>query len=89
MARQRKLTPEKKTLLRQMRENYNPQDANDVQEMLKDLQQRAQDRRKRHLRLATVRGARFSPNGAFRPHGVAISPFFVLSRFCTLWKKSL
>lgn len=37
MARQRKLTPEKKTLLRQMRENYNPQDANDVQEMLKDL----------------------------------------------------
>ena len=34
-------------------------------------------------------GARFSPNGAFRPHGVAISPFFVLSRFCTLWKKSL
>ena len=37
MARRRKLTPEKKALLNSIRESYNPQDAQDVQNMLKDL----------------------------------------------------
>jgi putative transposase len=37
MARQRKLTPEKKALLENIRQSYNPKDADDVQDMLKDL----------------------------------------------------
>lgn len=37
MARRRKLTPEKKEMLRTLRENYDPQSAGDVQAMLRDL----------------------------------------------------
>ena len=37
MARRRKLTPEKKEMLRTLRENYDPQSAEDVQAMLRDL----------------------------------------------------
>jgi len=37
MARQRKLTPERKNLIKQLLDTYNPEDANDVQSMLKDL----------------------------------------------------
>lgn len=37
MARQRKLTPERKAFISSLLEHYKPHDANDVQEMLKDL----------------------------------------------------
>ena len=37
MARQRKLTPERKAFINSLLEHYQPSDANDVQEMLKDL----------------------------------------------------
>ena len=37
MARRRKLTPEKKEMLRSLRESYDPQSAEDVQAMLRDL----------------------------------------------------
>ena len=37
MARRRKLTPEKKEMLRTLRESYDPQSAEDVQAMLRDL----------------------------------------------------
>lgn len=37
MARRRKLTPERKEMLRGLRESYNPQTADDVQSMLRDL----------------------------------------------------
>lgn len=37
MARQRKLSPERKAFINSLLEHYQPQDANDVQEMLKDL----------------------------------------------------
>jgi len=37
MTRQRKLTPERKSLIKQLLDTYNPEDANDVQSMLKDL----------------------------------------------------
>ena len=37
MARQRKLSPERKEFINNLLEHYNPQDAKDVQEMLKDL----------------------------------------------------
>ena len=37
MARQRKLTPERKAFINSLLEHYKPEDTNDVQEMLKDL----------------------------------------------------
>ena len=37
MARQRKLTPERKAFINSLLEHYQPKDAGDVQEMLKDL----------------------------------------------------
>lgn len=37
MARQRKLSPERKEFINSLLEHYNPKDAQDVQEMLKDL----------------------------------------------------
>ncbi len=37
MARKRKLTPEKKELLANLRESYNPETAQDIQDMLRDL----------------------------------------------------
>ena len=37
MARQRKMTPERKTFINSLLEHYKPNDAHDVQEMLKDL----------------------------------------------------
>ena len=37
MARQRKLSPERKAFINSLLEHYQPTDANDVQEMLKDL----------------------------------------------------
>ena len=37
MARQRKMTPERKAFINSLLEHYKPSDANDVQEMLKDL----------------------------------------------------
>lgn len=37
MARQRKLSPERKELITSLLGHYNPKDAKDVQEMLKDL----------------------------------------------------
>lgn len=37
MARQRKLSPERKEFINSLLEHYNPKDARDVQEMLKDL----------------------------------------------------
>ena len=37
MARQRKLSPERKAFINNLLEHYNPKDAGDVQEMLKDL----------------------------------------------------
>ena len=37
MARQRKLTPERKAFINSLLEHYQPSDANDVQELLKDL----------------------------------------------------
>lgn len=37
MARQRKLSPERKAFINSLLEHYQPNDANDVQEMLKDL----------------------------------------------------
>lgn len=37
MARQRKLSPERKEFITSLLNHYNPKDANDVQEMLKDL----------------------------------------------------
>ena len=37
MARQRKLSPERKAFINSLLEHYNPKDAGDVQEMLKDL----------------------------------------------------
>lgn len=37
MARQRKLSPERKASVNSLIEHYYPQDAQDVQEMLKDL----------------------------------------------------
>ena len=37
MARQRKLSPERKAFINSLMEHYNPKDAQDVQEMLKDL----------------------------------------------------
>ena len=37
MARQRKLSPERKALINSLLEHYPPSDANDVQEMLRDL----------------------------------------------------
>ncbi len=37
MARQRKLSPERKAFINSLLEHYHPTDANDVQEMLKDL----------------------------------------------------
>lgn len=37
MARQRKLSPERKAFINSLLEHYQPSDANDVQEMLKDL----------------------------------------------------
>lgn len=37
MARQRKLSPERKAFINSLIEHYQPQDAQDVQEMLKDL----------------------------------------------------
>ena len=36
MARQRKLTPERKAFINSLLEHYQPNDAQDVQEMLKD-----------------------------------------------------
>lgn len=37
MARQRKLSPERKAFINSLLEHYQPNDVNDVQEMLKDL----------------------------------------------------
>ena len=37
MARQRKMTPERKAFINSLLEHYKPNDAHDVQEMLKDL----------------------------------------------------
>ena len=37
MARQRKLSPERKEFINSLIEHYQPEDAQDVQEMLKDL----------------------------------------------------
>ena len=37
MARQRKLSPERKAFINSLPEHYQPSDANDVQEILKDL----------------------------------------------------
>ena len=37
MARQRKLSPERKAFINSLIEHYHPEDAADVQEMLKDL----------------------------------------------------
>lgn len=37
MARQRKMTPERKAFIDSLLSHYQPNDANDVQEMLKDL----------------------------------------------------
>ena len=37
MARQRKLSPERKAFINSLIEHYQPEDAQDVQEMLKDL----------------------------------------------------
>ena len=37
MARQRKLSPERKAFIDNLIRHYNPQDAQDVQEMVKDL----------------------------------------------------
>ncbi len=37
MARQRKLTPERRAFINSLLEHYHPSDAQDVQEMLKDL----------------------------------------------------
>ena len=37
MARQRKLSPERKEFINSLIEHYHPEDAKDVQEMLKDL----------------------------------------------------
>ena len=37
MARQRKLSPERKAFIDSLLEHYQPQDAQDVQNMLKDL----------------------------------------------------
>ena len=37
MARQRKLSPERKAFINSLLEHYQPTDVNDVQEMLKDL----------------------------------------------------
>ena len=37
MARQRKLSPERKAFISSLIEHYHPEDAQDVQEMLKDL----------------------------------------------------
>ena len=37
MARQRKLSPERKAFIDSLIEHYQPEDAQDVQEMLKDL----------------------------------------------------
>ena len=37
MARQRKLSPERKAFINSLLEHYQPSDANDVQELLKDL----------------------------------------------------
>lgn len=37
MARQRKLSPERKAFISGLLEHYQPQDAQDVQDMLKDL----------------------------------------------------
>ena len=37
MSRQRKLSPERKALINSLLEHYHPSDANDVQEMLRDL----------------------------------------------------
>ena len=37
MARQRKLSPERKAFIRSLLENYQPSDVKDVQEMLRDL----------------------------------------------------
>ena len=37
MARQRKLSPERKAFINSLLEHYHPSDAQDVQEMLKDL----------------------------------------------------
>ncbi len=37
MARQRKMTPERKAFIDSLLAHYNPTDAHDVQEMLKDL----------------------------------------------------
>ena len=37
MARQRKLSPERKAFINSLIEHYNPKDAQDVQDMLKDL----------------------------------------------------
>ena len=37
MARQRKMTPERRAFINSLLEHYKPSDANDVQEMLKDL----------------------------------------------------
>ena len=37
MARQRKMTPERRAFINSLLEHYKPSDANDVQEMLIDL----------------------------------------------------
>ena len=37
MARQRKLSPERKAFINSLLEHYNPKDAGEVQEMVKDL----------------------------------------------------
>lgn len=37
MARQRKLSPERKAFINNLIQHYNPQDAQDVQDMVKDL----------------------------------------------------
>lgn len=37
MARQRKLSPEREAFINSLIEHYQPEDAQDVQEMLKDL----------------------------------------------------
>ena len=37
MARQRKMTPERKAFINSLLEHYKPQDTQDVQDMLKDL----------------------------------------------------
>ena len=37
MARQRKLSPERKEFINSLLEHYQPKDAQDVQDMLKDL----------------------------------------------------